>query len=279
MGTDRISYPVIRPYDWNTEAQFKLLSDSWQLAMEKSPKLSDDYSFCLQNGRATILEKMVELITNKTYFKPQPSSGDYTLNWREAPHCLAKFLQQLETVFTGNKRMKIRRNILASTVTGVTTSAAATPTLPEATKYWTDGDIRTLYEYCEDAMKLLENNPAIISKEYKQCLQRGRDVIIKNMMEFTMDPAYFQKASESTEYLFEWQRAPEALERFLQHSEGAFTRDEELQIREKRIVKRRRKTIVIPSRASLLALVEAPEPRQKKWNIENICRSGVLLCQ
>lgn len=217
--------PVRIAPNWN-EDHIKSLYENWISAMkllsENSPIVSQEYSYCLQSGRATILEKIMELITNKTYF-------NWHLNWKDAPHCLAKFLQQLETVFTGNKEIKIRKKIRDPAATSV----APVVSVPRPTEYWNEDDINTLFDECHFAMELLENNPAIISTEYKQCLQRGRDVIIENMLEFTMDPERFKKAAGSTEYLFYWRGAPAALEEFLHKSEAVFTRDEELQITHK----------------------------------------------
>lgn len=230
--TMELPLPVRRAAGWS-EDEIKFIYESWistmKLLSQNCPIVSDEYSYCLQSGRATILEKMVELITNKTYFKPQPGSGWWQLNWKDAPHCLAKFLQQLETVFTGNKEIKIRKKIRDPAATSV----APVVSVPRPTEYWNEDDINTLFDECHFAMELLENNPAIISTEYKQCLQRGRDVIIENMLEFTMNPERFKKEAESTEYLFYWKGAPAALEEFLQKLEDVFTRDEELQITHK----------------------------------------------
>lgn len=234
MATDQtmeLPLPVRHQPDWS-EAEIKIIYENWISAMkllsENCPIVSQEYSYCLQSGRATILEKMVELITNKTYFKPQAGSGAWQLNWKDAPHFLAKFLQQLETVFTGNKEIKIRKKIRDPAATSVVPVVVLRPT-----QYWKEDDINTLLDECRFAMELLQNDPAIISTEYKQCLQRGRDVIIQNMLEFTMDPERFKKAAGSTEYLFYWKGAPAALEEFLHKSEAVFTRDEELQITHK----------------------------------------------
>lgn len=234
MATEimEVPLPVRRALYWS-EDEIKIIYENWISAMkllsENRPIVSQEYSYCLQSGRATILEKMMELITNNTYFKPQCGSGAYTLNWKDAPHCLAKFLQQLESVFTGNKEIKIRKKIRDPAVR-LATSVAPIVSVPQPTEYWKEDDINTLFDECHFAMELLENNPAIISTEYKQCLQRGRDVIIQNMLEFTMDPESFKKEVGPTEYLFYWKGAPAALEEFLQKAEVVFTRDEELQI-------------------------------------------------
>jgi len=253
------------PYDWN-DGEIKIMYDGCQCAMkfisEDTPVLDERYRRCLQRGRESIIEKMIELIINKTYFKPQCGSGQYRLNSKDAPYFITKFLQQIETVFTGDKEIKIRRKTLAPTV-GVANSAAADVSLPTPTDYWSRHLIKGLYAECQRAMKIVENNPAIISGEYKQCLQRGSDIIIKHMMDFIMNPEYFPLDSASSQYLFYWKRSPEALGVFLQHIGSVFTRDKELQIRVKRIVKMRNKTMTIPSKASLVALVETPEPRQK----------------
>jgi hypothetical protein len=175
---------------------------------------------------------------------------------------MAKFLQQLETVFTGDKEIKIRKKILAPAV-GVAISAVVNVSVPTRTKYWKKDDIQTLYDECQSAMELLEKNPAIISEKYKQCLQKGRDVIMKIMMKFIMDPEIFPKEPMSSQFVVYWPHSHESLATILYRSETVFIVDQELQIREKRIVVTRNKTITIPPRASLVALVEAPEARQK----------------
>jgi len=78
-----------------------------------------------------------------------------------------------------------------------------------------------------------------------------------------MDPENFPMNPASYRLLLDWKIAPRPLATILYHSEGVFTGDKELQIREKRVEKLRNKTIAIPSRASLVALVEKPEGGQK----------------
>jgi len=223
-------------FNWQ-EDDIKLLHNSWQSTMqllsEYSPITSEKYMDCLKKGREAIIEKMIELILAITYIKPPDESESFSLNWKDAPNFMAKFLQQLETVFTGDKEIKIRKKILAPAV-GVAISAVVNVSVPTPTKYWKKDDIQTLYNECQSAMELLEKNPAIISEKYKQCLQKGRDIIMKTMMDFIMDPVNFPKDSVSSEYMMKWERAPEALATILHYSETVFTRDEELQIREKR---------------------------------------------
>jgi len=258
--------PLPKPRSNWGAGDFDVLYKNWQSTMmtlsEKTPILSEKYRQCLQRGREAIIDKMIELIVNETFVKKQTFANWYSLYWKDAPHFMAKFLQQLETVFIGDNEIKIRKKMLVPAV-GVATSAVGTVPVPKPTKDWNETDINILYKECESAMSLLEKNPAIISEKYKQCLQKGRDVIMKIMMKFIMDPENFPKDSTCSEYLVGWQRAPEALATILHRSETVFIVDQELQIREKRIVVTRNKTITIPPRASLVALVEAPEARQK----------------
>jgi len=248
--------------NWSDD-EIQLLYKNWQSTMmilsEKSPIKSEEYRLCLERGREVIIEKMIELIVDETYVKKQPFYSWYSLYWRDAPSFMAKFLQLLETVFTVDTEIKIRKKLLVPYVT----SANGKVTLPAPTKHWSETDINTLYKECESAVSLLEKNPAIISEKYKQCLRKGRAVIMKNMMEFIIDTENFPKDSASSEFLVGWKRAPEALAMILHRSESVFMVDKELQITDKRIDKTRNKTIAIPPRAGLVALVEAPEPRQK----------------
>jgi len=249
-----------------SDGDIQLLYENWQsrkmILAEKAPLLSEKYRRCLERGREAITEKMIELIVNEAYVKKQSFANWYCLYWKDAPHFMAKFLQQLQAVFICDSEIKIRKKLIVPDV-GVATSADGIVPLPTPTNDWSETDISTLHKECESAMSLLEKNPAILSEKYKQCLQKGRDIIMKNMMEFIMDTENFQKDPDSSEYLLVWQRAPEALATILYRSETVFIMDKELQIREKRVVKTRSKTIAIPSRASLVALVEAPEARQK----------------
>lgn len=216
-----------------------------ELLAEDTPIKSEEYSICLEKGKDVIMEKMLELNFSTTYVKPPDGSDDYSLNWKDAPHFMAKFLQQLETVFTGDKEIKIRGKILDPAV-GVASSTENVLVL-EATEDWNDEKIQTLYDECQSAMELLEKNPAIKSEKYKQCLKNGRNIIIKTMMEFIMDPRNIPMDSESSEYLVGWDRAPEALATILHRSETVFTGGKELQLG--------RKATVFPPRPSLVALV------------------------
>jgi len=258
--------PLPKPRSNWGAGDFDVLYKNWQSTMmtlsEKTPILSEKYRQCLQRGREAIIDKMIELIVNETFVKKQTFANWYSLYWKDAPHFMAKFLQQLETVFIGDEEIKIRKKTLCPSV-GMATSAVGTVPVPKPTKDWNETDINTLYEECVSAVSLLEKNPAIISKKYKQCLQKGRDVIMKNMMEIIMDPEIFPKEPTSSQFVVRWPRANEALATILYRSETVFIVDQELQIREKRIVVTRNKTITIPPRASLVALVEAPEARQK----------------
>jgi hypothetical protein len=260
--------PLPKPRSNWSGGDIGTLHNSWQATMrilsEKTPILSEKYNLCLKRGNEAIIDKMIEMIVNETFVKKQTFYNWYSLYWKDVPHFMAKFLQQLETVFTGDTEIKIRKKMLAPAVgvatsaDGMATSAVGTVPVPNPTKDWNETDINILYKECESAMSLLEKNPARISEKYKQCLQRGRDVIMKNMMEIIMDPENFPKESNSSEYLVDWQRSPEALAMILHRSETVFRRDKELQIRNK--------TIAMPLRESLVALVERPELRQK-WGI------------
>jgi len=148
--------------------------------------------------------------------------------WRDVPHCIAKFVQSLETVFTGDKEIKIRKKTVAPAVGLATSAVAIAAPLPKPTEDWNEEAIKLLYDDCQSAMKLLENNSAIISGNYRQCLQRGRDTIIENIMEFVMDTEYFMKHSGSTEYQVYFPVFPQGLARFLHNIETVFTGDEEL---------------------------------------------------
>lgn len=249
------------PFDWQ-QTDVLLLMQSWRSTMEllakNTPIKSEEYRYCLKMGKEVMLLKMLELNFSTTYVKLSDYSETYSLNWKDVPHFMTKFLQQLETVFTGNEKMKIRNKILAPAVDRVSRSqidmgslkkwtapmhkdavvynetfwkpfrwvfpvkiwqqfigvasliaswtikasqeffrvlnpnilnffrqipspkspkdalavGVATSTenvlLPEATEHWNRDDIKTLYNECQSAMKLLENNPAIKSEKYKQ---------------------------------------------------------------------------------------------------------------
>jgi hypothetical protein len=253
--------PLPKPRGSWSAGEIDKLQNNWISTMrglsEKSPIRSAKYRRCLHRGTETIIHKMIELIVNEEFVKKQSFYNWYSLYWKDAPHFMAQFFQQLETVFIGDEEIKIRKKTLFPAV-GVATSADGNIPVPKPTQDWNETDINTLYEECESAMRLLEKHPAIVSEKYKQCLQNGRDVIMKNMMEVIMDPEIFPKEPTSSQFVVYWPRSHESLATILYRSEDVFTRDKELQIRNK--------TIAMPLRESLVALVERPEARQK-WGI------------
>lgn len=238
------------------EIDIVLLHETWLSTMEDLSKItpikSKEFSSCLERGSEVIIEKMIDLILSPTYIKPPDGSEKYSLNWQDAPHFMAKFLQQLETVFTGDKEIKIRHKILRHYAVKQTPAKSAEN---QMAKHWNDADIETLSDACESAMKSLENNPAIMSSEYKQCLQKERNIIINTMMKFIMDTENFPKHSLSSQYILEWESAPKALATILHHSETVFTRNEEFHIG--------KKGIMFPKNDDLVHLVREPDRRQK----------------
>lgn len=240
--------------NWSDD-EIQLLYKNWQSTMmilsEKSPIKSEKYRLCLERGREVIIEKMIELIVDETYVKRQPFYSWYCLYWRDAPSFMAKFLQLLETVFTVDTEIKIRKKLLVPYVT----SANGKVTLPAPTKHWSETEINTLYKECESAVSLLEKNPAIISEKYKQCFRKGRNIIIETMMKFIMDTENFPKDPLSSQYILSQGNAPKALATILHHSETVFTGNREFRIE--------KKAIEFPEKDKLVYLVKEPDPRQK----------------
>lgn len=241
-------------YIW-PESDILLLHDTWVYTREDLSKIttikSKEFIRCLERGNEVIMEKMIDLILSPTYIKPSDVSG-YSLNWKDAPHFMAKFLQQLETVFVGDKEIKIRHKIRHDA--GNQTAAESAD--DQEAKHWNGADIETLSHECESAMKSLENDPAIMSSEYKQCLQKGRNIIINTMKKFIMDTENFPKHSSSSQYILRWESAPKALATILHHSETVFTGTElEFHIG--------KKEIMFPKNRDLVHLVREPDPRQK----------------
>lgn len=226
--------------NWSTD-EIKTMYEDCHGAMEsldKSSLLSEEYKYCLQKGREAVTEKMMELIMNTAYFRQQFTSTRYVLYWRDAPQGIAKFVQHLETVFTGNKEIKIRkkasvRNAAATEVRLPSPAAATEVILPSPTSDWKEAEIKTIYEDCQNAMNVLVDHPAIISENYKQCLQRGRNGIVEAIMDLIRNKSYFNVQSLSFHYVLYWEDAPKALASFLTRIESVFTNDEEFKIRRK----------------------------------------------
>lgn len=215
--------------DWNAD-EIKIMYEDCQRAMksvDNSSLLSEEYKYCLQRGREVVTEKMMELIMNTGYFRQQYNSSKYVLYWRDAPQGIAKFVQHLETVFTGDKEIKIRKKA------SVTNTAATKVRFPSPTCDWNEDEIEIIYGDCQNAMNVLVNNPAIMSEKYRQCLQRGRNAIIEAIMELIMNTSYFKMQYRSSKYVLYWRDAPQGLVRFLTRIESVFTHGEEFKIRRK----------------------------------------------
>lgn len=215
--------------DWNAR-EINIIYEDCQRAMESvdnSSLLSEEYMYCLQRGREAVTEKMADLIMNTAYFRRQYNAESYVLHWRDAPQGIAKFVQHLETVFTGNKEIKIRKKA------SVTNAAATEVRLPSPTSDWNEDEIKLMYGDCLNAMNVLVETPAIISKEYKQCLQSGRHGIIEAIMELIMNTTYFNRQHSASSYVWPWRDAPQGLVSFLTRIESVFTHGEEFEIRRK----------------------------------------------
>lgn len=215
-----MALPLPRPTkDWNKE-EIKTIYEDGQAALkfvDDTGVVSETYGYYLKRGRETIIEKMMELIMNTGYFKVQYSSSKYVLYWRDAPEGIAKFLQHLETVFTEDEKKQL---VPAAGVVML----AANPR-PRPTSDWSSDEIKIMYSDCDDAMKVLETNPAIISEKYRQRLKRGRAAIIEAMMEFIMNTTYFKIQYGSSKYVLYWRDAPDGLAKFLKQIETVFTRN------------------------------------------------------
>jgi len=81
---------------------------------------------------------MIELVINEAYAKKQSFANWYCLYWKDAPHFMAKFLQQLQAVFICDSEIKIRKKLIVPIV-GVATSADGIVPLPTPTK---DGSVK-----------------------------------------------------------------------------------------------------------------------------------------
>ena len=226
-GVEVMSLP--RPTESWKEKDIKNLyeiCDSAMKLLDNSPIVSQDFRKCLHKGRKAIIEQIMELIMDERYFK------SFMLYWEDAPGCLVKFLKNLEAVFTGNSEIKIRKNIV-SPYGGLETLAAANVSLPQHTD-WGGGDMKDLYNRCQNAMKFLDNS-SIISENYRQCLQRGRYAIIENMKEFIVNTGDLRvQFGSGLHNKLDWKDDPLAFVRFLKHLEPVFTGDEEVKIRQKR---------------------------------------------
>jgi len=205
-----------------------------QSAMEfvDSPEVTyGDYGKRLQKKREIIIEEMMDMIMNPGYFKPQPDIGKDLLYLKDAARMLAKFVQNLKTVFPLDKVPAV----------GVATSAAANA---------------PLYDDCQRAMMLLESNSVITSEKFRKGLKNWRDAIIENMMKVIMSTVNSKMQCHPTGYLLSPKYAPEVLVMFLQHLETVFKGDEEVRLAPK-------KQQAMPATASLVTLVKKPDPRRK----------------
>jgi len=212
-----MALPLPRPTnDW-TEEEIKTIYEDGGDALkfvDETGVVSETYGYYLKRGRESIIEKMMELIMNTGYFKEQYSSSKYVLYWRDAPEGIAKFLQHLETVFTEDEKKPFAP---AETL-------PASP-VPRPTSDWSSDEIKIMHGDCDDAMKVLETNPAIISEKYRQRLERGREAIIEAIMEFIMNTSYFKIQHGSSKYVLYWRDAPDGLAKFLKRIEIVFTRN------------------------------------------------------
>lgn len=246
-----------KPEDHWQEHKSMFVHAIWLATMESlsktTPIVSEEFCRCLERGNEVIIEKLIDLSLSPRYIKPPDGSKQHSLNWKDAPRFMAKFLRQLETVFAGDKEIKIFHRKLRAAER--TKSSAKAVDVPKATLYWKDDDIRTLYDACQSAMESLEKDPAIISENYKQCFRKGRNIIIETMMKFIMDTENFPKDSLSSQYMLSRENAPKALATILHHSETVFTGNREFHIK--------KKAIEFPENDNLVYLVKEPDPRQK----------------
>jgi hypothetical protein len=205
---------------------------------------SGDYGRRLKRESEVIIEKMMDMVMNPGYLKPQLDINTDPSYMKDAAKVLAKFIEGLEPVFTRDTSRKKKP------------LATADARIPKFTKDWSENEIKTLYHDCQSAVKIFESKPAITSENYMQLLQTGRDAIIESMMKVIMDANYFQMKCRRIGYLLDPQYAPEVLAMFLVHLETVFTEDEEVRLAPK-------EQRAMPAAPILVALVEAPDPRRK----------------